>query len=104
MAEADLGDLARAQSTGQEVAQTVRLGLLGPDLPFGDQLFDVGVIDGALDQFGLLEAVQAAVAHMGPMRRIAVQDQGNHGAVRLLLRGQRRELDDGMRLVHDLGE
>ena len=101
MAEIDVRVGGRTQAVHQQVLVRMGIELVGGDLAFGEQLFNVGMIARALHQWLAAKMIQAAVADMGPVGAIFLQQHRHHRAVRFLLAGIRRQRDDGMRFVDD---
>ncbi len=94
-----------AQAPHQDVGVRMGIGLGLGDLAAVHQRLDVGVVAGAVDELGAPEVVDARVARMRPVAVAAGMDEeGRHGAVGLLLRGNGRQADHDVRLFRHVPE
>ena len=99
------GSWMRAEAAGEQVRLRMAVGLFLGDLAVVDQALHVRVVDRAADHLGGAEVVDARVAGVDEvaLARRADEERGDR-AVRLLLGGDRRQLDHQVRFEHELLE
>ena len=92
-----------AQAAHQNIALRVGQRLFFGDLAALDQRLHIGVVHGPADETIAVELVHAGVSRVRPVALAAgVDEKRRQRAVRLFLCRNRRELDDEVRLLHDL--